>query len=165
MKLLTVLAVVLVFLAGFLSSHTYIQMKGSPVTLTGFVSMVPSPDSNLTSPQDHIKPRQIHVLNDRVIIKLNGTSWAKFTDSGSMVPVLDEHANSLEIKPESPTQVRRGDIISYRTPEGLIIHRVIDTGQDSMGWYAVTKGDKSSMPDPYLVRFQDITGIVVGIFY
>ena len=162
MKLVAAFFAILMFAGGMLAGNAFSRFD---ISLTGETILAATPDSITRPPNDHIRPGQIHVLNDRVIITLNNTDWARFTDTGSMLPVLGTHANSLEIMPESPTQVQVGDIISFRYLDSIIIHRVIETGQDEYGWYARTKGDNSPLPDPYPVRFQNITGIVVGIFY
>ncbi len=117
------------------------------------------------SPYDRIAPEQIHVFPDRIVIDLPNASWAVFSDTNSMDPVIDIEGNSLEITPASPEDVHVGDIISYREGDIYIVHRVIETGRDESGWFCITKGDNSPIPDPLKVRFKDITGIVVGIFY
>ena len=47
----------------------------------------------------------------------------------------------------------------------MIIHRVIETGYDEQGWFAVTKGDNLKEKDPEKVRFNQIVGLVVGVLY
>ncbi len=47
--------------------------------------------------------------------------------------------------------------------QGMIVHRVIEIGQDSAGWWAKTKGDNNPEPDPYLVRESNFLGVVWGI--
>lgn len=165
MRGLITTALILGFLLGFLASYANTQVMEFPMATTGMVSLAPFDNSTVCSPPDHIRPEQIYIQKDRVVIDLNGTRWAGFADTGSMLPVLSVHANSLEIRPQSTGQIQPCDIISYRSPDGLIVHRVVETGWDERGWYARTRGDASPVPDPHLVRFQDITGIVVGILY
>ncbi|MBU2639583.1 MAG: hypothetical protein KKG75_02625 [Nanoarchaeota archaeon] len=57
-----------------------------------------------------------------------------------MDPVIDDKTNGIEVKPSSEIQINAEDIIPYKYKNNLIIHRVIEIGQDSNGWYAVTKG-------------------------
>ncbi len=119
------------------------------------------------SPADHIKKEQIHVYEDKIVIDLEGASWGEFTDTNSMDPFIDKGANSFEIKPKSADDIHVGDIIAY-TPKGkkdIIIHRVIETGEDEQGWYAIVKGDNISRPDPGKVRFSQINGLLVGVVY
>ncbi len=117
------------------------------------------------SPGDKIKEEQIHVYNNKVVIDLKDAEWASFTNTNSMDPVFDAEANAIEIKPKSLDEIDVGDIISYSTSNGIIIHRVIEIGEDEQGWYAITKGDNNPIPDPYKVRFDDVKRIVVAIIY
>ena len=118
------------------------------------------------SPSDWIKESQVSVLNDRVIIKLDKPSWAKFTDTNSMDPLIDETSNSIEIKPKEGS-LQIGDIISYESKVyGVtVIHRIIDIKEDSSGIYYVVKGDNNIIKDNEKVRFSQIKGVVVGVLY
>ena len=131
-----------------------------PLVLDSSVSEKPSPS-------DWVEEGQIKVYNDRVVIEIEGAEWAKFTDTNSMDPVIDDDANAIEVVPKSFKQINEGDIISYEIPQvnGTIIHRVIETGVDSEGWYAITKGDNLDKQDPYKIRFDNIRRIVVAIVY
>ena len=55
--------------------------------------------SELSSPSDWILERQIKVYDDKVIIDLLNPIWAKFTNTNSMDPFLDEDSNAIEILP------------------------------------------------------------------
>ncbi len=120
------------------------------------------------SPENHIKTDQIEVYQDKVVLDLKNTIFARFSDTNSMDPVLDAGANAIEIKPTSPDDVQEGDIIAYQnkcTGTSTIIHRVIKQGKDQLGTYYIVKGDNNPRADPCLVRFGDIKGVVVGILY
>ena len=67
-----------------------------------------------------------------------------------MDPVLDNGTNAIEVVPQSFDEIGTGDIISYEMESinGTIIHRVIEIGFDSEGWYAITKGDNLEFQDP-----------------
>ncbi|MFH1399715.1 MAG: hypothetical protein ABIG95_06425 [Candidatus Woesearchaeota archaeon] len=119
------------------------------------------------SPEDRISEDQIKVYKDRVVIFLNNASWAKFESTGSMLPTLNEEANAIEIVPLASEQIKPGDIISYTSDyaKGVIIHRVVETGEDADGWYAITKGDNNKIPDPYKVRFEQVQRVLIGIIY
>ena len=121
----------------------------------------------MISPNDWITESQIHVLNDKIIINIRNASWAKFTDTNSMDPLFDINSNTIEIKPEDPSDIQVGDIISYKSRilGTLIIHRVVDIAEDRDGLYFVTKGDNNIYRDPERVRFDQIKGVVVGIIY
>jgi len=121
----------------------------------------------LESPQDHVNEESIHVFNDKIIIDVDGASWSTFTNTNSMDPLIDVGANGLEITPAKPTDVRVGDIVSYKpeSKKGLVIHRVVSTGHDGTGWYARTKGDNNPTIDPDKVRFENIHGVLIGVVY
>ncbi|MBR9683688.1 hypothetical protein GOV03_04065 [Candidatus Woesearchaeota archaeon] len=126
-------------------------------------SLFSSPE--LFSPSDWISENQIKIYSNKVTIELENPTWASFTNTNSMDPFLDETANAIEISPESPEEINPGDVISYRTRYGVIIHRVIEKGEDGKGVYFLVKGDNNSFKDPFKVRFDDIEGVLVAIIY
>ena len=119
------------------------------------------------SPGDWIKPEQIHVFKDKVVIDVDNPSWAVFTDTNSMDPVFDVEANTIEIKPKSPKDIKVGDIISYKSNlcKCIVVHRVVKKGIDKDGFYFIVKGDNNPTEDPEKVRFNQIVGVVVGVIY
>jgi len=128
-------------------------------------SFLTSASPEISSPSDWIKENQIQVYPNKVILEINQPMWSSFTNTNSMDPFLDETANAIEIKPQSPEQIKVGDIISYQTEYGLIIHRVIEKGEDELGPYFIVKGDNNINKDPFKVRFEDIKGVLVAIIY
>ena len=131
--------------------------------ITGQLGITSAPEQ--PSPGDWISEDRIHVYDDKIVIDVEGARWAKFTDTNSMDPLFDESANTLKIMPAAPEDVHVGDIISYRTKNGVIIHRVIATGYDDEGWFAIAKGDNLQSPDPSKVRFEQLEGVTFGIIY
>ena len=121
----------------------------------------------LVSPSDRIKDSQISVYEDRIVIRLVGANWAKYTDTNSMDPLLDYGATGIEIRPESEEDIQVGDVVTYNASwtDNLVAHRVIETGYDSEGWYANTKGDNVSFADPGKTRFEDIEWVLAGVLY
>ena len=118
------------------------------------------------SPADHIKEDQIRVEGDKVVITIKNARLAAFANTNSMDPLLDETSNAIQIIPESPDQIHTGDIISYNSVQGdVVIHRVVDIGEDEEGIFYITKGDNNSRPDDELVRFWQVRFITVGIIY
>ena len=132
-----------------------------------FDALLGSEADELPSPCDRIKEDQILVFDDRIIINFKDAEWATFTDTNSMDPVIDAGANAIEYVPKSPDEICVGDIVSYesRYADGVLIHRVVETGNDSQGWYAIMKGDNNSYKDPGKVRFDQIKRVVVAIIY
>lgn len=116
-------------------------------------------------PFDRIKEQNVHVAGDKVLIDLPGAKWATFSATGSMLPVLGSTAHALQIAPSSPSDIRVGDIISFRHEGKILSHRVIDAGIDKDGAYFITQGDNNPKPDPVLVRFSQIDRVLVGILY
>lgn len=119
------------------------------------------------SPFDRIEESQIHVYNDKIVIDLEGAEWASFTDTNSMDPVIDQGSNAIQIVPKSEDEIHIGDIVSYKHPDadGTIIHRVIKIGYDSVGWYAIMKGDNLVADDPGKVRFDQVKRVLVAVIY
>ena len=130
-----------------------------------FMPFLNSPER--LSPSDHVKESQISIQDSKVIIDVPGARWAAFTDTNSMDPFLDEEANSIEIAPSSPHDIRPGDIIAYRSgiTGDLIVHRVISRGVDDQGVFYIVKGDNNPNQDPEKVRFSQVEGILIGIIY
>jgi len=119
----------------------------------------------IDSPGDWIKENQINVYNDKVTLDIEKATWAKFTNTNSMDPFIDEGSNAIEILPEDPEKINVGDVISYRSKDKIIIHRVIDKGKDLDGIYYIVKGDNNTFSDPYKVRYNDVKGVVVVVIY
>ncbi|MEE9525935.1 MAG: signal peptidase I [Candidatus Woesearchaeota archaeon] len=123
--------------------------------------------NEIKSPGDWIKENQVRIMDNEVTIVISNATWAKFTNTNSMDPVIDEKAHAIKLIPEKTSQLSEGDIISYRSTKvnAVVIHRIIDIGVDDEGVFFVTKGDNNKDTDPEKVRFHQITGVVVGILY
>ncbi|MEM4358203.1 MAG: signal peptidase I [Candidatus Pacearchaeota archaeon] len=122
--------------------------------------------NDLPSPADRINESSIHIYEDKVVIVIPNSFLVRFAATKSMDPVLDVEANAIEIKPEKPSDLQVGDIISYRSVSGdVIIHRIVKIGDDEKGWYAITKGDNNEYADIEKVRFEQIRGVVIALIY
>ncbi len=119
------------------------------------------------SPYDRIAEQNIRVEKDKVTINVQDAEWSRFTDTNSMDPIIDEGTNAIQIVPKSEEEIHVGDIVSYKSDyaDGIIIHRVIETGYDEKGWYCLMKGDNNSRQDPGKIRFSQIKRVVVAIIY
>jgi len=133
------------------------------ISISDKVFLFSSPE--LHSPSNWIKEEQIKVYDDKVILDILNPSWAGFTNTNSMDPFIDETSNAIEIMPQDPNSVNVGDVISYQTKYGVVIHRVIDKNEDEDGIYYIVKGDNNSIRDPVKVRFNDLRGVVVAVIY
>ncbi len=118
-----------------------------------------------SSPSDWVKEEQIQVYPQYVVLDIPGTKWAGFTDTNSMDPFIDETANAIEIRPSNPDAIQVGDVISYQTIYGILIHRVIEKGVDEAGMYYIVKGDNNRFSDPFKVRFDEVQGVVIAVIY
>ena len=116
------------------------------------------------SPSNWVTEEQIHVYQNQIIIDVENARWAKLTDTNSMDPVMDEGSNALQTIPVI-SELRVGDIISYRQGDTLIIHRIVDLGEDEQGWFAIVKGDNNDLVDPLKVREDQVEKVVIGIIY
>ena len=126
-----------------------------------FPELIPERDS----PGDHIKEYQIHVYPDKVVIDVQQPILAAFADTNSMDPVFDARHNAIEIIPQRESDIQVGDIVSYQTEYGSIIHRVKEIGQDESGWYAIFQGDNNPVPDPGRIRFDQINRKAIAFIY
>ena len=123
-------------------------------------------EKNTSSPSDWIKENQIQVQKDKVVINIENAKWAKFTDTDSMLPFLDENSNAIEVIPRNENDIKIGDIVSYRAfTNDIVIHRVIEKGTDEQGVYFILKGDNNPYPDPEKVRFSQIQRVLVAVIY
>ena len=163
--------------AGSISTNSAELSLENPLSaITGpFLSLKPYITGNAVQtiensiPKDRIREDQIRVYSDKVIIEdLENAAWSKFTDSNSMLNVIDFGANTIRVPIKSIDDVQIGDIISY-TPENdkdiTIIHRVVEKGEDEKGPYVRAKGDNLPIKDPYKIRPDWIKGVVIAIIY
>ena len=79
--------------------------------------------------------------------------------------MIDAGANGIEMIPKTPDDISVGDIISYKRSGQLIVHRVIEKGEDDNGYFFRTKGDNNLVADPGLVRFDQVQGVLFAVVY
>lgn len=84
--------------------------------------------------------------------------------SGSMHPVFDRGSiviiEQVNDKYDNYNKLNEGEIIAYRTEKNIIVHRlirIVNTG-DELIYY--TKGDANSDEDDYLIKKENIIGMV-----
>lgn len=148
-------------------SEAYPSLIGDDVSGTTSLASLTN-KREMVSPYARISQDKIHIFNDRVVIEMDNPQWATFTDTNSMDPVFDSGHYALQVIPEDENDIHVGDIISYAHPsiqQGNLIHRVIQVGADEEGWYAITKGDNNTLPDPGKVRFRQVKRVVAAIVY
>ncbi len=118
------------------------------------------------APQDRIKQGDISIFGNRFTVREGDVFVAVFENTDSMKPVLDQTSLAIQVPP-SNYEVETGDIIAFKAnyTDKLVVHRIIATGTDSQGWFAITKGDNNPTPDQGKVRKEDIVGVTLSILY
>lgn len=116
------------------------------------------------SPSDRLTNDNILVYPDRVVLKISGATISSYDSTGSMRPVLNNGTNGIRVKPQSESDIRIGDIVTFKEGDNLIVHRVVEKGTDEGGAYFITKGDNNDFPDEK-IRFSQIEYITVGLIY
>ena len=144
---------------GFISSAIlfYVLLFWIP-SFTGFSTLELDPPSN------HVDEENIIIMNDRIILKIPNVTLSNYKDTGSMGPFLNGDANGIRIVPSSEEDVDVGDIVSYRVGDFLVVHRVVEKGNDDDGVYFIVQGDTNLISDGK-IRFSDIEYVTVGIIW
>ena len=159
-KLKMAAIVLAVFILGWFSNNVYSFFtdlnKERPFSIYS---------TEVKSPGNWIKENQVRIMGNEVEILIDNATWSTFTDTNSMDPVFDVHNFAIKIKPKHLSDLKEGDIVSYKSNRGIIIHRIVEIKKDESGSYFVMKGDNNNQVDPEKVRFEQITGVVVGILY
>lgn len=117
------------------------------------------------APRNRVTIGDLLITDDQVIINMGPVTPGIVAPTRSMVPLMDENTIVLEVTPKGPSDILIGDIIIYELGDDRIIHRVVATGWDAQGWFAITKGDSNPINDPQKVRFPQVRGVVIGIIY
>jgi signal peptidase I len=79
--------------------------------------------------------------------------------SGSMSPAIGV-GDLVITSPCDPREVVPGDVISFRSGDALVCHRVVAV--DDGGQTVITKGDANEGPDPQPVPLGQVTGKVAA---
>ncbi len=103
-RMKTIFAIFLILVAFFLGMILNLNSSEKPL---GFFT------AEVISPNDWIKERQIKIYKEKVVIEIPNATLARYADTNSMDPLLDENSNGIEIIPSSPEQIFPGDIVTY----------------------------------------------------
>lgn len=162
----------LIFLAGFAScalavfvfslSANGMEMPFSAISGIYGVSGMPGNDS---APGDWINLNQITLTGESITIRIPNASLSSYAPTGSMKPVFDEKSNGIRIVPQSAEQIKVGDIITFTLGNDIVVHRVIEKGEDSEGYWFLTKGDNNPISDEVKIRFSQIKYITIAVLY
>lgn len=156
-----ILPCVSIFLLGFLSCILLNFTITEKPLIVGGLSLV---DGTAEAPSNWIDESKIKVYDNAIVIEIDGASISRYAPTGSMKPVLDEWSNGIRIVPENPSQIEIGDIITFEQNGQLIVHRVIDKGDDEKGVYFITKGDSNNITDGK-IRFKDVRYVTIGVIW
>jgi signal peptidase len=102
-------------------------------------------------------------LRGTLMLLLNTETPMMAVVSNSMKPTFERGDLLIVEGISSPTDIRRGDIIVYRSESqgALIVHRVVEVLIDENGRINFrTQGDANLGPDPRLVNPEDVRGRV-----
>lgn len=95
--------------------------------------------------------------------------WAKNTDhkiivvsGGSMAPTFE--VGDVILINTDPSELDVGDIVTYRSNQGLTTHRLMEFHDVSGTAYVQTKGDANEKPDPDFTPVSAIIGSVEKSF-
>lgn len=67
-----------------------------------------------------------------------------------------------EVKAE---EIKLDDIIAYQVEKRIIIHRVVEIGQDNGEYYFITKGDNNADKDDPVEEYQLVGKVILRIPY
>ncbi len=107
----------------------------------------------------------IKVYPDEVKIEYPGLQYAK-VKSDSMAPLLTHNSIVFEKVPASENEIALGDIISFYEPSinSIVIHVVVGMITEDGKTYYQTKGIANEEIDEWLVPYENVKGIMVGMF-
>ena len=109
--------------------------------------------NEVKSPGDWIAEEQVMIGEENVVLEIEDATWSTFTDTNSMDPVIDKGSHAIKLVPKDDSELSIGDIVSYESPNGVIIHRIVDVREDDEGLFYVMKGDNNDNVDSQKVRF------------
>ena len=114
------------------------------------------------SPQGWVNQENIVVLMDRVTINEPDLLFFVLSGTNSMDGWMDEHHSVLVKKLSNHLDLVEGDIIIFSSPIGKIVHKIEKIDSDVHGRIYTTQGINNDRPDPYIIRKENIVGVVVA---
>lgn len=153
MKVELVYVGILLFILGFSASSMLNEIQGR-TAIGGVIDR--------DNPSEYISSEDIHLYSDRLVIEKDGLVYAPVEDTKSMEPLLSSNSHVIETEADF-MDLLVGDIISFSKNGQVIVHSIVELGQDSSGWYALTKGYNNDFVDDWKVRSSELQGKVVGI--
>ncbi|MBS3148428.1 signal peptidase I [Candidatus Woesearchaeota archaeon] len=118
-----------------------------------------SVDSTSRIPFERIK-----VYPTEVSIDVAGVHYAKVA-SNSMAPLITDTSTVLEKAPQNADEIQVGDVISFYEPsvDGIVLHLVIEKLESEGEVSFRTQGTANPEPDPWIVSYSNVKGVLVGV--
>ena len=79
--------------------------------------------------------------------------------SGSMAPAL-QAGDIAVVRSVDPGALKLGDVVTYRSGESMVTHRIVSTETTPAGQVFVMQGDANTVVDPVPVASSQLVGIV-----
>jgi len=107
----------------------------------------------------------IAVYPDGVRINEPDLHYAQVS-SNSMAPIITDKSTVFEKTPDSPYEIKVGDVISFYEPsrDAVVLHMVVEILYIDGSVYYRTMGVANDFVDPWLVSYDNVKGIMVGTF-
>jgi signal peptidase I len=153
-----VIEFILVFTIGFLSCYALLNFSSTETPFSEYFS------KSVDAPNETINRAQIELYLDKVVINIENAGIGRYAATGSMLPTLNENTKGIRIVPKNEEEIRIGDIVTFEKDGELIIHRVMEKGEDEQGIYFVTRGDNAAFSDGE-IRFKDIRYKTIALIY
>ncbi len=112
----------------------------------------------------HIPFEAFAVYPEEVQIKYPGLKYAK-VKSDSMAPWIT-HDSVIFEKPPVKEEIKPGEVISFYEPtlDAVVLHMVTGITEKEGKTFYRTKGIANEQEDNWLVPFENVKGIMVGMF-
>ena len=156
--------ILLLFLAAFVGAVLTVSVQAIQWSSIQEVQIDRYP---LVAPPSRIALNQIWEQGGRLLIDLPNFKVFSIAPLGtSMLPTLGAGTKVIGIPVKNIESLAVGDIVIYQDVLGSMLgHRIIETGVDTEGWYAIAKGDNNPQKDPGKLRIGDIKHRIVAILY
>jgi hypothetical protein len=106
-------------------------------------------------------PSHSRLLREACTALLSSGQRARFRATGlSMDPTIRD-GDILTVEPMDPGEVRPGEILLYRTPQGVVAHRLVRCEKAEAQLVYIFRGDASGTCDPP-VSFGEVLGRVIA---
>lgn len=121
------------------------------------------------SPNDWVKIAQIQYDAGAKTLSITGLEPEVrvfgIADTGSMDGLMDYGHNVILTNNFDKDKLAVGDIVAFQVWAKLVLHRIVEMGEDDQGKWYHTRGDNCVTNDPYRLRNKDIKWLCKGIIY